>query len=226
MRVVLVGCGFLGSLFAEELIKKLHSMEHPADLLFVDNDTVDQRNPSNHLYDPDCIGKYKADILVFKAGLYGFKADASKRYLTMDDLPEALKTADLVVDAVDNIPTRQVLWALGRSRVGEAVPILHLGLSQNGAGAVEWTTPYFDNFSLSPVALAGKEEEEVAKMGKMEKLRPCELNEHRGVGLNIAIAGVKSVSAYLGLEGHQGLQSWLVNSEGHTKTEETDVQEI
>lgn len=222
MKIVVVGCGFLGSLFVEEVCKLQYALEKPVSLILIDDDKIEERNTANQFFAPVDAGQSKAAILAERAMQYDQEATPIMERVGRDNWPELAEDADLIIDAVDNIPTRQFLWAKAM-HANSKVPVMHMGLAENGCGMVEWTTKRFDNFSLSPVALAAFAPEQVEKMGQVKKLPPCELNEHRGAGLNTAVAAVKSFAAFSGVKGNPKLISWSTNNEGHQMRESVHV---
>lgn len=226
MKLSLIGCGFLGSLFAEEVAKLFFAHEERLDFVFIDDDIIDQRNPANHLYTPADVDLPKVEALSARARLYGFESLSLPRRLERDsDLEMHTLTSDLIIDAVDNLPTRHLLWELGK--LEENLPVLHLGVSQQGTGAVEWTLGEYDTFSLSPINLAARSPEEVAAGVELRSLRPCELVKFRGLGLNTALAGAKAAGIICGLDPTEAalparrgtLTTWVSTNVGHSLIE-------
>jgi hypothetical protein len=224
-RIALVGAGFLGSLFAEELAKRLFAFEFAWEALVIDDDTVDARNPANALYTLRDIRALKAEVLAARLRLYGVPSVALPARVGREHpITSELLACALVVDAVDNLPTRQWLWELA---VAHGVPVLHLGVSQGGTGAVEWTTPVYDSFSLSPVVLADRTPTATADAVQLVTLPPCELVGMRGVGLNLAVAGAKAVAIALGFDAERAappaasnvLTTWSATNTSHTLVE-------
>ena len=223
-KITLVGCGFLGSLFAEEVAKRWFAFEDRLGLLLVDDDTVDERNPANHLFTPRSAGGAKTDELAGRLAEYpnvavealSARVDATHPIPGLDDY-------DLLVDAVDNLPTRQWLWELGI----KGTPVLHLGVSQVGTGAVEWTLNDYDTFGLSPVALMQFSDKQQAGLVALKTLKPCELIAFRGLGLNVALAGAKAAGIAFNIDpehtvephAQSALTSWTASNLGHSLRE-------
>lgn len=114
----------------------------------------------------------------------------------------SLGEGDILIDAVDNIPTRQLLWTLGVSGV---VPVMHVGMAQAGTGNVTWNFRGFDTFPLSPQyaldaheAAQHKPEEEADEELGVQQLPPCELSARRSLILNTAMAAVNSLFIFRG----------------------------
>ena len=224
-KIVVVGVGFVGSLFVEELAKRLYAfeLENSYDIVLIDPDHVSKRNTANQWFPLAAEGHPKA--LVMENYLkQDWSLDALGVVERLDKTNKGLllDSATLIVDAVDNLPTRTLLWYHG---LEHKVPILHLGVAQAGVGVVEWTTPENDTWSLSPIALAtrSKFEEVVPK-----ELPPCELVGFRGLGLNIALAAVKALFISWGRDaemevGHTPergtLTTWHAELHGHKMTE-------
>lgn len=225
-HIALVGCGFLGSLFAEELAKRFFAFEESLKLTCIDDDKVDERNPANHFFSKSAVGERKATYLAAHAHIaYGFDAvKVTKRVGPGDE--DLFKSADIIVDAVDNLETRQWLWRLGV----RGTPVLHLGVSQEGTGAVEWTVGNYDTFSLAPTQLGGFDREQIAKMTHVEKLPPCDLVGFRGLGLLTALAGARAVCQAYGMDAEQQFEpgkpyftSWQITNAGYQLREKHDV---
>ena len=231
-KITVVGCGFLGSLLIEELCKRAFAFEEKLAFTFIDDGCFESRNCANQ------------NVSLHEAGQQLLKTEVMSRIAYAYDMPclqmaarltkatigkESIGLPDLIIDAVDNIPTRQLLWTYG---VMENIPVLHTGLSQEGTGAVEWTYgDGFDNFSLSPIALIHKLPDEIEAMGKgVQTLPPCELIAFRGCGLNLTIAAAKAIFIYFGFDpegevlndgntGEKFLVSWFADNNSHTKGE-------
>lgn len=210
MKTMLVGCGFLGSLFAEEVNKHAYALHEPLTWLFVDGDSVEDRNIANQGFDYVAVGKNKAAVLAERAKKYAHQATALRKRITK--LP--VWQADFLVDAVDNIETRQMLW---REAIRTGLPLLHLGISRGGTGLVSWTVPQqkLDTFPLSPVALLGRE----IPKDPDDALPPCELIKFRSLGLQVASAGATALFAALGLNGPERFDSWTAGSLHHSVLE-------
>ncbi|OHD16114.1 MAG: hypothetical protein A2Y38_11655 [Spirochaetes bacterium GWB1_59_5] len=226
MRIALVGCGFLGSLLAEEITKRLGAFELGVEWLLFDDDEVDSRNPFNHLYSTSHIGMPKVVALAeyldrYAGGILDEIAACREERVVAGSAEQLvlLRECSLIIDAVDNLSARQLLWELA---VTHNLTLLHVGVSQAGIGCVEWTAPGYDSFSMSPIQLARYSEEELAGMTMLEKLKPCDLIAFRGVGLNIALAGAKAVALWRGMDAEKTLDlpgmfytSWQADNLSH-----------
>lgn len=230
INVALVGCGFLGSLYAEELQRR--AMAHGLELYMtlVDGDVVEKRNLANQNFGLHQLGLDKAAALGENLTLVEsmvvhhayLKQENAKALLLGEERPH------LVVCAVDNLDARQVLWNLCMS---EGIPLLHLGISQGGTGAVDWSTAKFDSNPFSTprlLQLSDKQRQEIE--AGTASLPPCQLVGFRGLGLNMAIAASKATAIYFGYdserevfpsqEGPTGtLTTWQATMGGHTLCE-------
>lgn len=217
-RITVVGCGFVGSIFTHEALRRLNALEVPWDWGFVDMDLIEKRNCNNQNYTLAENNFPKSEVLASYATDFGVEAEfviGRVQAMDMDDFP--LKESGLIVDAVDNLETRQWLWSFG---LEHSIPVMHLGITQDGMGKVEWSTKELDNFSLSPIALRGRTD---VKDPSVE-LPPCELARMRGVGLMTGFAGAVSLGHYFGAdpEGFVGgtdkslLTSWTATTSGMT----------
>lgn len=200
MRVALIGCGFLGSLFAEEAARRRFAYEE-SDLsfLYVDSDKFEERNFANQNLTFADVGLNKAQSL---AGRWGNETDFLEKRIKADNIDKGLESADLLVCAVDNVPTRTLLWEYA---VRKGKPLLNMGISQGGTGAVDWTAEKKDTNPFSGIQIAQMTPAQRKQLkAKPAQLPPCELVAFRGLGLNTALAAAKALFIYLGLdaEGH------------------------
>lgn len=219
-RIGVVGCGFLGSLLAVEVAKREFAHKGGNQFLFVDYDTFEERNAANQ----DCTvqaGTIKTQKSVWcrlVAKEHGHEATARTAKVVENNIDDLLGDCDILVDAVDHLPSRQLLWTYG---VKTGKPVLHLGISLGATGRVEWN----DDFSLSPVALAGMSDAQLKAISSVASsdLPPCELVSFRGLGLNTALAGAKALYIFLGFDPEKHIPSvlagtetsWRTTNEGH-----------
>ena len=131
MKIVLCGVGALGStamLFCRNL---------DAHFALVDFDRVESKNVLAQSFVKASIGKNKADAL--KAQLltfYGIKAEAFGVRLTEANVEALCASADLIVDAFDNMKSRVLLSEFARKN---GKPLVHAALSGDGTfGLVRW----------------------------------------------------------------------------------------
>lgn len=198
MKILQIGCGFLGSLLAEELFKRNSALKLGLSFVFCDYDAVEARNTANQLFTPKEVGIYKATCLATRAIGYqvpaeavcvAFKEDIDKEFLDLDP--------DLIISAVDSVSVRVKLW---KEALRTKTPLLDIGLAQEGIGRVSWFAGLAtDTTMLNPVSLAliGMDPEAPSEL---TTLPPCELIAFRGVGLNLAVAGAKAVGIWLGMD--------------------------
>jgi molybdopterin/thiamine biosynthesis adenylyltransferase len=218
MKITLIGCGFLGSLWAEEVFKRLYAVERTdVEFLFVDMDIWEKRNAANQIITPEQEGEQKVTTLAKRATAYGFKAVPYPKKITRDNMDDL--DGDIMVDALDNVETRWLIWE--RAQMYGA-PLLHLGIV-SGAGDVEWSLPDGapDYWHLSPTVVAKLPD------GEQVKLPPCHLVQSRGLGLNLAVAGAKALTLALGedieemlemgpqLNGMYVYTNWTATNFGH-----------
>jgi hypothetical protein len=236
MNVALVGCGFLGSLWAVEALKRLYAIERQIAWLFVDRDKWELRNTANQLCDLSWNGKSKAFTLALmaKAG-YGQTQALPQTQgwwdLEIDDNTIQSLTVDLFVDALDNLPARYAVW---KRALALGVPVMHLGINASGSGSVEWSAPGFQKWHLGP-PLAGRFLEPGAPQPTEP---PCHLVQMRGLGLNLAVAAAKAFTLWMGEDveelfgegpqlDHGVLTCWDATADGHTlRRKEIHVREI
>lgn len=130
-KMVLVGVGALGSHLA------LLARNLEVSLKLIDFDRVERKNTLSQFHTRMSVGRNKAQALAQSLqGLYGVQAQAVPHKLTADNVEALLTGADLVVDCLDNGPSRRVVQAFARA---QQVPCLHGALAADGAfGRVIW----------------------------------------------------------------------------------------
>lgn len=204
MRIGVVGCGFVGSVFMTEFLKRCYAGKLPADFTLVDYDTVETRNSANQNFLPTDAGTPKATVMQDLAIRSGYSADAIVKKVDADNIDEILKDCDVIVDGVDNLATRQLLWGYG---LRTKKPVCHVGISEQGTGKVEWSYPDHDTFSLSPIHTVGKTIVDPAS----GVTPPCELARMRGVGLNVGFATAVAVGIFYGFDPESHLKGVETN---------------
>lgn len=223
-RISIVGCGFLGSLFMEEWAKRAFALGEEDTVRVIDFDKFEERNAANQN-----VTKARATEMPMKVTVleelgkgYGLLMEPIPDKVTKENVEKLLDGTDTLVSALDNIESRDHLWYWAK-QFGK--PMISLGVSQNGTGAVEWTHDEYCTYSLSPLVRP----KDYSEAGAIVTLKPCELVGFRGLGLNVAIAGAKALGLYKGhdpdgslpkAEVKRGLRtSWSATMTGHTLTE-------
>lgn len=198
MKIGLVGCGFLGSLFAEEMAKRCFAFDEVAEWVLIDFDKVEERNAANQNFTVEHASLSKASTVGDVVGQYN-QGDVTSWNVRLDksNVDKLLDGCDVIVSAVDNLPTRELLWYYARAN---RVPLLHLGVSQQGTGNIEWTVGRYDTWSMNPLATLGQKRKMESAENIPRELKPCELIAFRGLGLNVSIAAAKALGLYLGFD--------------------------
>lgn len=217
--IVIIGCGFIGSHLADELPKLFFSQDMPATFRFIDYDEWEHRNAANQNVSGEIAqsGENKAVTCARYASMYpGITAEAIPEKLVATNAQELLTGADLIIDAVDNIPTRQILWGFAKS--GSVCACMHTGISRQGDGIINWSSPNFDTFPFKPGNIAGR------KLKEQDiKEPPCEMYRHRTAGVILVQGIAKAAALFMNLdpwgvlEGaeEQGMMTcWNTNLEG------------
>lgn len=193
--ITLVGCGFIGSHLAEELPKLLFSQQiFSCTFRFIDFDTWEERNAANqhvNVYTASS-NEYKAETCgKYVEGYPDYDIEVITEKLTPKNAKDLLDGSTLIIDAVDNIPTRQLLWGFAKS--GRAGPCLHVGISRKGDGIINWSSPGFDTFPFNPASVAGR------KLAEQDfKEPPCEMYKYRAAGMSLIQTTAKAVSFFFG----------------------------
>jgi hypothetical protein len=196
-RIALVGCGFLGSLFAEEMAKRQFAFDDTTEWVLIDFDKVEERNAANQNFTLDDEDRFKIDAVHDRLSAHGLIVDRHPKRLDKLNIGALLDDAKIIVSAVDNLPTRELLWYHARAR---RLPILHLGVSQGGTGNVEWTYGRYDTWSMSPILTLGQKKKMESAENIPRELKPCELIAFRGLGLNVSVAAAKALGIFMGFD--------------------------
>ncbi len=237
--IALVGCGFLGSILVEELGKRWFAFQENEPIKLIDFDTFEERNSANQN-----ITRKRAETGVYKSMAsavllreYGVSAHPLIIKLDKFNVGDTLRgdsgeEPSLIISAVDNLPTRDLLWYYAKQH---KIPLLSLGISQQGTGTVEWTVSAHDSYSLSPLATLGQARKLAHASNIPKELKPCELIAFRGLGLNMAVAAAKAVGIYKGFDPEKVLSQeplprtvltvWDATNTGHTLRDIVEVDD-
>lgn len=237
MKIALIGCGFLGSIWLEETAKRVYAAERgDTEFLLLDRDEFEARNAANQNFRPKTVRgdaysnqkwldwtPAKAQYLAQIAYAYGIEAVWHKADIIKQ--PELLDGADLIVDALDNLPARHAVWNQGMKH---GTPILHMGINEFGTGEVEWTWATMQGWHLSPIKLGAQ----TIEPGEQPKHPPCHLVQMRGLGLNLGLAAAKATTLFMGedieeifnespqLPGYAVLTYWTATRQSHRMDKE------
>jgi len=193
--IAVVGCGFIGSHLADEIPKLFYSQDlFPYRFRFIDFDRWEGRNAANQNVDASTAEseEFKAETCAKVAsGYLRNEAEAVTEKLTPLNAKELLGDTVLVIDAVDNIPTRQILWGLAKG--GSTGPCMHTGISRKGDGMINWSAPNFDTFPFNPNHVMGRE-----LVPQDFREPPCEMYKYRTAGVILVQAIAKATALYFG----------------------------
>jgi molybdopterin/thiamine biosynthesis adenylyltransferase len=130
-KVIIVGVGALGS-HVTLLLRNLGFK-----LVAIDFDRVEQKNTLAQFHGKTTLGKNKALALQQSLNfLFGVRIDAVPHKLVQDNVRALLQDAALVIDCLDNGPSRCTVQAFVREL---KIPCLHGALAANGTiGRVVW----------------------------------------------------------------------------------------
>lgn len=199
-NIHLVGLGALGLQLSVEIAKRAAATERDLTLYLYDFDTVEARNIFSQGFSPSDVGKTKAEVAGMLCSFYkGVTTEVRPWKLDSSNIKEMqLDSESIVIDAVDNLPTRHLLWGIGATMMA---PVLHAGMSYMGGGEVAWNWGEYDNFTLSPNNLSPEFMAEMANgTANVEevKLPPCDLNQSRSLALNTVHSCLDSLWIFLG----------------------------
>lgn len=109
-RVVLIGCGGIGSQLAGPLVRYLSSRPEPRPLLaLVDGDAFEAGNLNRQACAVGDLGTNKAEALARVARSAGLAVQVVAEFVTGANVGYVVREGDLVLLAVDNHPTRALL---------------------------------------------------------------------------------------------------------------------
>ncbi len=105
-NIILVGCGGIGSVFAEILVRGGF-----LNITLIDNDLIDETNISRQVYFEKDISKFKSKTLCSYLGKINsnVKIKVYTDSLDENNISKICKSADLIVDATDNFQTRFII---------------------------------------------------------------------------------------------------------------------
>ena len=109
-RVVLIGCGGIGSQLAGPLTRYLASrpVPHPV-LVLVDGDRFEASNLTRQACTAGDLGTNKAEALARVAGAVGLGVQVVADHVTADNVGHLVREGDIVLLAVDNHAARALL---------------------------------------------------------------------------------------------------------------------
>jgi len=162
-NILIVGSGLLGSMIARPIAAFAVSLDVEIGVTLVDYDVVEKRNSPSDLGVPATIGKKKSNIVaeVYKSA--GIPVTLKSVRITEKNLWVA-KGHSLIVGAVDNVETRQLLLKAAQQY---GIPYIDLGLSAV-SGNVTWS--YKDSVTMPFASAVGLNYKPSA-----EKQPACEL---------------------------------------------------
>ena len=109
-RVILIGCGGIGSQLLVPLCRYLGHRPEPRPLLvLVDGDIFEAGNRSRQLVPSGALGTNKAEALAQPARDHGLAVAVVPTHVDEDNVGQLVRERDLVLLAVDNHPTRALV---------------------------------------------------------------------------------------------------------------------
>jgi molybdopterin/thiamine biosynthesis adenylyltransferase len=154
IRFHVVGVGALGATMAVEICRRSAALTLPIEINLYDFDQVEERNCFSQEFIPADIGRSKVEAVARRIdGFPNVKINVQETKLLEKNALDCMQldNKSIIIDAVDNIPTRQLLWSVGMQT---RCPVLHVGMSQMGTGQVSWNYKDFDTFPFSPQNMA------------------------------------------------------------------------
>jgi molybdopterin/thiamine biosynthesis adenylyltransferase len=135
-RIILVGCGAVGS-FLSTALAQLGAGAGGGNLTLIDSETLANRNTARHRLGVEWVGEPKASACkkVIDQGFPGLSITALDK--SVDQFRQRIEAADLVVDGTGEQAVGEMLneW---RIQQGAAPALLHVWIEGNGAAAVSY----------------------------------------------------------------------------------------
>ena len=105
-KIVVVGCGGIGSVLCELLVRGGF-----LNLTIIDNDLIDETNLQRQNFEEKDIGQFKSEALKKKLIRIDSNAqiDAFCTFLDKDNISQICSECDLIIDCTDNFETRQTI---------------------------------------------------------------------------------------------------------------------
>ena len=197
-NVHVIGCGALGAHVAIELAKRAGALNFAGNIYLYDFDEVEERNLYSQVFSPKDLGRLKVEATADHLENLSPDINIISRPWKVDvsNVNQIELENAIIVDCVDNIPTRHLCWNIG---MATNTPVIHAGLAVGYTGSVSWNTKDFDNFPLSPQRMTGGQILELFNDESVEvKFPPCQLNAFRSVTFNTAMSVVDSILIFWG----------------------------
>ena len=197
----IVGLGSLGSTIALEIAKRSLATTVNVKLHLYDFDVVEERNVVAQIFDPEDIGLQKTEAVYRRVTQYRTVfPEVHEGKVTEDNVADiGCEDEAIIVDCVDNLPTRQLLY---RHSLSNSTPVLHVGMSTKGMGYVQWNYMFGDRFidtwSLSPRNINPTTAESLKSEKSDSHVPPCELSSMRTLILNSSMAAVNALFILIG----------------------------
>ena len=105
-KIVVVGCGGIGSVLCELLVRGGF-----LNLTIIDNDLIDETNLQRQNFEEDDIGEFKSNALKEKLKKIDskIKIEAICTFLDKDNISKICSGCNLIIDCTDNFETRQTI---------------------------------------------------------------------------------------------------------------------
>jgi len=126
--ILIAGAGGLGSRIAIEM--------YGQQLYVIDDDVVEANNIAPGMFMDHHVGASKALVVSELCARRGIAAEFRNETLTVRNVPEMVRGADLVVDCLDNAQSRALLSGISK-------PTLHVGVGIERTGLVLWDQVWF-----------------------------------------------------------------------------------
>jgi len=236
MKVILFGCGALGSNIAVEIAKRASSTTKETKLILIDYQTVEERNLAAQAFDPCDLGKPKAVCIKERINGYSYvKAESIVEKITEDNLNLIdINPSEYTIgiDCFDNLESRRLTYMFGYLN---QIPIIHAGMSTQGTGQVTWNYKDYDTFPFSIKNISPVDYKKVKeKIDSENPLPPCELNGFRPLVLNTSLAAVEALFILMGIDVCRSvgdasreiglMTNWMSNNKGYWLVKELNYK--
>jgi len=214
MKLLIVGCGSLGSHVATIIATNASGLELECEITLMDPDTVSSRNLISQRFYSSDVGESKVSCLAERLGPL-VKINAIEDWFSLKNLPK--EKPDFIIDCTDNLEARKSIWTYA---VSFGIPLLAACSSPGNYGYVYPTLVVGDiNIDLNPFSRS------YTAAPTQDEIPPCELAKYTSLSMQIALATTKAFFL-LGYaldytdaleKGEQGLviTAWQCDSNSH-----------
>ena len=184
MHITIIGSGLTGSMFMNSVASHMLSANWQMDICLIDGDTIEVRNSPSNL-PIGLTGQAKATVMANRMFDAEIAVTPVVKMVDADNVAELLEGFRVVVGCLDNIPTRQIIYAHCKKN---GIPYIDIGVSDVSC-IVTWTVGEIDNFPYTNDAIWATPED--------VKHPPCHIVSTRHIAALATESAAMSLSVYI-----------------------------